>query len=251
MPILTDIVDSRILKIEISRPEKRNSLNAEMITELTTAFAQAEKDKAIRVVLLHAQQGIFSAGSDLEESLKAPSDEAAKALTDAVSRCSKPVIACVQGPAVGLAVTLLYCSDLVYCSDNALFSLPYTALGLTPRYGVSLLVAQNAGIRKAMQKILLSEPISANEAFAMNLVNGVFAENLTYDRTLATAKRLAQLSPVAVAESKAVLKQIFADKLQQAARLEETAFERAARTDYAKEAHAAFLEGRSPDFSDK
>ena len=244
MPILHTLADS-ILDIEISRPEKRNTLDRDMLETLAELFLAADKDAAVRAVFLHAQPGIFSAGEDIDKG----DDEAAERMLRALEGCSKPVVACVEGPAVGLAVAMLYACDLVYASDSALFSLPFTALGLTPRYGVTLLVAQNAGIRKAAQKLLLSEPISATEAFAMNLVNGVFPAEDVRKQAAGRAIRLAGLSPVAVQQTKSVLRAVLAERLEEVRQSEEAAYGKAAASSYAREAKEAFLQGRKPDFS--
>jgi enoyl-CoA hydratase/carnithine racemase len=244
MPIIHNLADS-ILDIEISRPEKRNSLDRDMLDSLAELFIAADRDDAVRAVFLHAQPGIFSAGEDIAHG----DDAAADRMLSALVACSKPVVACVEGPAVGLAVAMLYACDLVYASDSALFSLPFTALGLTPRYGVTLLAAQNGGIRKAAQKLLLSEPISANEAFAMNLVNGVFPADQVRKQSAGRAIRLAGLSPVAVQQTKSVLRAVLARQLEDVRQIEDEAHARASASPYAKEARAAFLEGRKPDFS--
>ncbi len=244
MPIIHNLTDS-ILDIEIRRPEKRNTLDGEMLESLAELFRSAQSDSTVRVVFLHAQPGIFSAGEDLAEEVGA----AAGRMMAALSSCTKPVVACVQGPAVGLAVAMLYACDLVYASESSLFSLPYTALGLTPRFGLTLLAGQNAGYRKAAQKMLLSEPISANEAFAMNLVNGVFPDEKVLEQAAARATRLASLSPVAVQQTKTLLRGALYGALEAVQEAEEAACGKAAASAYAKEAKAAFLAGRKPDFS--
>ncbi|MDO4937642.1 MAG: enoyl-CoA hydratase-related protein, partial [Sutterellaceae bacterium] len=163
-------IENHILTVEIARQEKRNALDAAALEALTEVFTQAAQNDDVRVVFLHAQPGIFCAGGDLSEQLKNPSaepDTPTGRMIEALSACTKPVIACVEGPAVGLAVTMLYYCDMVYAGSRALFSLPFTALGLTPRYGASLLTLMNAGYHKAAEKILLSEPITATEALDM------------------------------------------------------------------------------------
>ena len=179
MPILHQVLDDNVLRLEISRPEARNTLNAAMLDELTAHIVKGDATDDIHAVLIHAQPGIFCAGGDLKEQLthlSADADTPAGRLIEALKNCRKPVVACVAGPAVGFGVTLLYYCDLVYASSSSLFALPFTALGLTPRFGVSLLALQNAGYHKAAEKILLSEPISATEALQMGIVSAVCAD---------------------------------------------------------------------------
>ena len=251
MPILHQVLDDNVLRLEISRPEARNTLNKTMLDELTEHFLKADADDEIRAILLHAQPGIFCAGGDLKEQLtqlSAESQTSGGRLIEAMKRCKKPIVACVAGPAVGFAVTLLYYCDLVYVSSSSLFALPFTALGLTPRFGVSLLALQNAGYHKAAEKILLSEPISATEALAMGLASGVYADEEVFAQADARVKRLAAMPAFAVQNAKALLRSAWSRRLDDITREEQTVFAQAAATPQAQEACAAFLEGRMPNF---
>lgn len=250
MPIIHSI-NEHILTIEISRPEKRNTLDDEMLESFTELLIKATNDEDVRAVLIHAQPGIFCAGGDLAQQLKAPSadpDTPTGRFIDSLSNCSKPVLAAVEGPAVGLAVTMLYYCDLVYAGERALFSLPFTALGLTPRYGASLLTLLNAGYHKAAEKILLSEPISAKEALDMRLVSGVFPDDMVRAQTLARAQRIAKMSPQAVQSAKALLREAWSQRLAALTASESRTFAQTSVSEQAKQACAAFLEGRVPSF---
>ncbi len=250
MPII-DTLKDHILTIEISRPEKRNTLNKEALDSLTELFKKADADEDVRVVFLHAQPGIFCAGGDLAEQLADPSAEPntpTGRMIEALSSCRKPVVACVEGPAVGLAVTMLYYCDLVYAGSSALFSLPFTALGLTPRYGASLLTLLNAGYHKAAEKILLSEPINATEAWDMRLVSGVFADDQVRNQTTARVDRLSKMSPVAVQSAKKLLRRAWSERLNALRDEEAQEFALASQSPQAKEACRAFLDGRLPKF---
>lgn len=126
MPILTTFHDN-VLQLEISRPEKRNTLDKTMLESLTEAFTRADADETVRAVFLHAQPGIFCAGGDLKEQLtdlSADSTTPTGRFIEALKNCRKPVVACVAGPAVGLGVTMLYYCDLVYASASSLFPCP-------------------------------------------------------------------------------------------------------------------------------
>ena len=250
MPVIESFSE-HILTLEISRPERHNTLDAAMLSELTAAFEKASTDEDVRVVVLCAQPGIFCAGGDLTEQIKdlnADEDSPSGRMLAALSGCTKPVIACVEGPAVGLAVTMLYYCDLVYAGSRALFSLPFTALGLTPRFGVSFLAAASCGLHKAAEKILLSEPITAQEALSMGIVSGVLDDAQVKEQTLARASRLAKLSPLAVQSSKRVLRSSLQEALLAMQKIEAQTFNEVARSEQAKEACDAFLEGRMPKF---
>ena len=247
---LNQVLEQRVLTIEISRPEKRNTLDAKTLEEFTSLLANAEADDNVRVVVITAQPGIFCAGGDLKEQLENPNasaDSPAGRFITQLQSITKPVIACVEGPCVGFGTTILYYCDLVYAGASSLFSLPFTALGLTPRFGASYLAVASAGLHKAAEKILLSEPISAQEALQMGLVSAVFEDDVVRAQTLARAQRLAKLSPAAVQASKKLLRSALDKHIETVREQEAVAFEAAAATDAAKEACAAFLEGRKPN----
>lgn len=247
---LNQVLEQRVLTIEISRPEKRNTLDAKTLEEFTSLLANAEAEDNVRVVVITAQPGIFCAGGDLKEQLENPNasaDSPAGRFITQLQSITKPVIACVEGPCVGFGTTILYYCDLVYAGTSSLFSLPFTALGLTPRFGVSYLAVAAAGLHKAAEKILLSEPITAQEALQMGMISAVFEDNVVRAQTLARAQRLAKLSPVAVRSSKELLRLAMNKHIEAVREREAVAFETAATTPAAKEACAAFLEGRKPN----
>ncbi len=250
MPLI-QTQEERVLTIEISRPEKRNTLNAATLEEFTAILEATKASPDVRAVVIAAQPGIFCAGGDLAEQLKALSaadDTPTGRFIATLASFTKPLLACVEGPCVGLGTTILYYCDLVYASRRSLFSLPYTALGLTPRYGISALAVKAAGLHKAAEKLLLSEPISAEEALAMGIVTGLFEDAEVRSQVKARAVRLSKLSPLAVQKTKALLQTARGDL--DAVRLREAAaFEEAAKSEAAKEACSAFLEGRKPNIN--
>ncbi len=251
MPILHQVLDDHVLRLEISRPEARNTLNEAMLADLADHFVKGDADDGIHAILLHAQPGLFCAGGDLKEQLthlSADAETPAGKLIEAMKACRKPIVACVAGPAVGFAVTLLYYCDLVYASSSSLFALPFTALGLTPRFGVSLLALQNAGYHKAAEKILLSEPISAGEALQMGLVSALYADEEVFAQADARVKRLAAMPAFAVQNAKKLLRSAWSRRLADITAEEQAAFAAAAATPDAQEACSAFLEGRMPNF---
>lgn len=239
-----------ILHLTIDRKERRNALTCDMFRTLAKALADAESDPKVRVVLLKGAGSVFSAGADLEEMLAAPEDAEAAAgeFFAAIRAFTKPVIAQVNGPCVGEAFTaLLYC-DLVYAGPHALFSLPSVALARTPRWGAGAIITAAAGFPKAAEKLLLSEPISADEAEAMRLITRVVEDEHLDNVVAAKTARLAVLPPLAVAGTKTVLKAARSEEIEKSIRLEEEIYARQSATPEAAEALKAFLEGRRPVF---
>jgi enoyl-CoA hydratase/carnithine racemase len=241
-----------VAEIEIARPEKKNALTAAMYQQLAEAIAAAQADDAVKAVLIRGQADIFTAGNDLEDFMHSPpagTDAPVFRFMTALSRADKPVVAAVNGPAVGIGTTLLAHCDLAYCSDDAKFTMPFVSLGLCAEFGSSLLVPLAAGYHKAAEKLLLSEPLSAEEALEMRLVNRILppAEVLPYARR--QAERFVQLPAGGVRATKRLMKSAWQAATEKAIADEAASFAALLRSAEAKEAFAAFFERRKPDFS--
>ena len=160
MDIQTTTADG-VLTLEFNRPERKNAITGAMYTMLADALRAADTDPQVRAILITGKPEIFTAGNDLEDFLHNVGEGAMSAsrpvfqLMRALEGCSKPVVAAVAGAAVGIGTTLLMHCDLVYCADNARFSMPFSQLGLCPEFASSLLVAQSAGYTRAAEKLML------------------------------------------------------------------------------------------------
>jgi enoyl-CoA hydratase/carnithine racemase len=243
-----------IASIEIARPEKKNAITVAMYQQLADAVKAAGNDATVRAVLIHGQPEIFTAGNDLEDFLAQKSREMGAdapvfQFMRALGGCEKPVIAAVNGAAVGIGTTMLMHCDLVYCGDTALFSMPFVSLGLCPEFASSLLIPLNAGYHRAAEKLLLSEPISAEEAVEMRIVNRILppAEVLPFAQR--QAARIAQLPPASVRETKRLLRAGWRSAVEKALAEEGQSFGRLLSSPEAKEAFTAFFERRKPDFT--
>jgi enoyl-CoA hydratase/carnithine racemase len=249
--ILTEHLGA-IARIQIARPERKNAITADMYAALADALAAAETDPSVRVILLHGQPDIFSAGNDLEDFLRRPpqgADAPVFRFMAALSGATKPVVAAVNGPAVGIGTTLLLHCDLAYCADDSRFSLPFVNLGLCPEFGSSLLLPLAAGYRRAAEKLLLGEPASAEEALDMGLVNRILPPAEVLGHARRQCIRLAQLPPEALRETKRLLKAGWRSAVERAIGDESATFGRLLASGDAREAFSAFLERRAPDFS--
>ncbi len=240
-----------ILRLTLSRPQKRNSINSEMFDMLTSTLVAAAKDESVRVVLLEGGEEIFSAGVDLEQVSKNPEevDRAAEAFFEELKNFSKPIVARVNGPAVGAAFAMLMYCDMVYASEKALFSIPAIALARTPRFGTIPLMCASAGHPRAAEKLLLSEPITAQEAYDMHLITAFFDDETLNNAVAAKVARLAVLPPGAVQASKTLLRHARELRLQGFASAERSIYEAQVISGEAHEALDAFLTGRKPVFN--
>ena len=251
LTILAEQQDGLLL-LTLNRPDKRNALNTDMYLALTGAFQQAALDESVHVVLLQGQQECFTAGNDLADFMGKSSLEADDPILQflhTLADFTKPVIAAVGGPAVGIGTTLLLHCDLVYAGDNAAFSLPFVNLGLCPEAASSLLLPQMLGYHRAAEALLLGEPFMAEAALEVGLVNRVLPPTECNAYAQAQAKKLAAKPLASLVATKRLMKQG-----QQAAtlqRIEEEGhtFGQLLRGPAAKEAFSAFMQKRRPDFS--
>ena len=246
MTIVTETAGA-VARIQIARPQRKNAITADMYAALALALQAAEEDDSVRVILVHGQGDVFSAGNDLEDFLRAPPQDADAPVfrfMAALSGAAKPVVAAVNGAAVGIGTTMLLHCDLAYCADDSRFSLPFVNLGLCPEFASSLLLPLAAGYQRAAEKLLLGEPASAEEALAMGLVNRILPPAEVFPYAQRQCARLAQLAPAAVRETKRLLKAGWREATARAIGNESAAFARLLQSDEAREAFSAFLQRR-------
>jgi enoyl-CoA hydratase/carnithine racemase len=252
MTIRTETADG-VARIEIARPGKKNALTVAMYTQMTEAIAAAHADSTVRALLIHGQPDIFTAGNDLEDFINAPPRDGMDApvfrFMQALAAAEKPVIAAVNGAAVGIGTTMLMHCDLAYCADNAMFSMPFVSLGLCSEFASSLLMPLAAGYHKAAEKLLLAEPISAEEAFDMKIVNRILPPGEVLGYAKKQAARFNALPPASVRETKRLMKSGWKAVVDRTIADEATTFGRMLQRPEAKEAFTAFFERRKPDFS--
>jgi len=242
----------RIRRIELARPEKKNALTADMYAALAAAFESADADADVRVVLIHGAGGAFTSGNDVRDFLeleRAPGGSPASGFLRAIAAARKPVVAAVEGPAVGVGTTMLLHFELIFAAPTARFQLPFVPLGLLPEAASSLLLPMLAGYQRAAELLLLGQPFTAEKALAAGIVTEIVpeAELLEYARTAALA--LAMLPPESVRMTKALMKRASAGAVRERMDEELGLFGERLRSPEAKEALSAFLEKRKPDFS--
>ena len=197
-----------LLRIWLNRPDKKNALTTDMYAGLTELFRQASADNDIRVVMLNGGEN-FCAGNDLRDFLEQPGDflhSPAGRFLLTIAQFDKPLLAAVDGYAVGIGTTLLLHCDLVYCSNRATFSLPFVNLGLVPEFAASLLLPQSAGYRLAAELLLLGEPFDAATALRAGLVNAICEPERLMEHSLGIAEKLATKPAQALRETRALLR---------------------------------------------
>lgn len=244
--------ESGVMTITFNRVEKKNSISSAMYATMADALVEAEKSNAVRVVVFQGHEAIFSAGNDIGDFLNGPpstQESPVFRFLNAISTFSKPVLAAVCGPAVGIGTTMLFHCDLVYAGDNAAFSMPFVNLGLCPEAASSLLVPQMMGYHRAAEALLLGEPFMAEAALEVGLVNRVLPPLETNNYAQAIAKKLAAKPTSSLVETKRLMKKALASSVKAQMSEEAVSFGRMLREPAAKEAFGAFLEKRRPDFT--
>lgn len=250
-PIET-FTQSGVLRIGIHRPEKKNALTQQMYQQLTAAFEQAEQDEQVRVILLHGTSDCFTSGNDLRDFVDNPphgEESPVFRFLRAISSAQKPIIAVVNGPAVGIGTTLLLHCDLVFAGEDARFQLPFVNLGLCPEAASSYLLPKLIGHLQASELLLLGEAIDARRAEQLGLVNRIYPNSKLFQRAIFKAQQLAEKPPAAIRLTKSLLKQEQAGPVAEVMRTEGKLFLELLQQPEAQEAIGAFLQGRPADFS--
>ncbi len=250
--LISTELNHRVLTIRLNRPEKKNALNLAMYDALTDALNGAGSDKAVRVIYVTGNGDAFTSGNDIMDFVQnPPKDENSPVgrFLQALVEAEKPLIAGVNGLAVGVGVTMLPHCDLVYAADTASFRMPFVSLGVVPEAGSSYLLPRIMGHQRAAELILLAESFSPQTAKECGLVNRIVALAQLEETAQASAKKLAELPPNAVRLSKALLKRGSMQAVQEAMSEEAKQFMPLLTGPEAMEAMQAFLERRKPDFS--
>jgi enoyl-CoA hydratase/carnithine racemase len=241
--ILTETVAPGVVQITMNRPDRRNALDRASYAGLIAAIAAAEADEATRALVLTGAGNCFTSGNDIRDFAAAAGDgpRIAMGFLTAISTARKPIIAAVEGFAVGIGATMLLHCDLAFAGSAASFRLPFVTLGLSPEGASSYLLPLVAGSKRAAELLMLGEAFGADVACEAGLVNGVVAEGEALQAALAKATALAALPPQSVALTKLLLKRGAAEAVAETIATEARHFGERLRSEEAQAAFAAFL----------
>jgi enoyl-CoA hydratase/carnithine racemase len=241
-----------ILRVQLNRPNKRNAMTSAMYLALASIFNEAANDDNTRAVLWHGAGDSFCAGNDIEDFLKNPpgaGESPQGRLMEALVNFDKPVVAAVQGAAIGGGTTMLTHCDFIYAGESAHFQMPFINLAVVPEFGSSCSVPARIGHQRAAELILLGTPFDARRAAELGLVTQVLSDKDVLARATETAGKLAAKPAAALQASKRLMKQPFRGQIKAAMKAENEEFSAQVRSEDAKEAFTAFLEKRKPDFT--
>ncbi len=242
----------RVLHLTLNRPAARNALNNALLSELASTLEAAASDSEISVCVIAGNERFFAAGADLnemaEKDLAATLNDIRPQLWARINAFNKPLIAAVNGYALGAGCELALLCDLVIAGENARFGLPEITLGIMPGAGGTQRLIRSVGKSLASKMVLTGESITARQALAAGLVSDVYPEALTLEYALQQAALMARHSPLALQAAKQALRQSQEVALQAGLAQERQLFTLLAATDDRREGIDAFLQKRTPDF---
>ena len=250
--VLIERPDERVAVIRLNRPEARNALNMATRQALAERFAELGEDETTRCIILTGGEKIFAAGADLRDMVERTPVEMfarrSERLWKPIADCPKPVIAAVNGYALGGGCELAMHCDIVVAGEGASFGQPEVRVGIMPGAGGTQRLVRAVGKFRAMKILMTGEPVSARDALAMGLVSEVVADAEVFERALAIAQTIAKMPPLAIMQIKeAVLAGVDAS-LETALMLERKANQLLFATRDQKEGMRAFVEKRKPRF---
>ena len=250
--VLTEL-HNHTLTVRLNRPDRKNALTHEMYTALGDALQQAEQNDQVRCVLFCGSEDCFTAGNDLGDFTKglpgAFQETPVGRFLFLLASSGKPVVAAVNGPAVGIGTTMLLHCDMVVAGENARFQMPFANLGLCPEGGSSLLLPAWLGRVRAAELLMLGDAFTAEDAKTMGLINQICPPEDTENQARTLCDRLSAQAPAAIRATKEMLNRPTLESLKEAMLAEGERFSERLKSDEAAEAFAAFKEKRKPDFS--
>ena len=252
--VRTEVVNG-VLTLTLNRPEKKNALTRAMYQALAAGINGAEHDRNVRCVLLQAEGDTFTAGNDMADfaainrgeppTHEGPTDN--NPLIEALARTRTPLVAAVNGRAVGIGTTMLLHCDLVFVAEDALLTTPFVNLALVPEAASTLLLPARIGHARAFAMFVLNEAVNASTAVAWGIANASVPGPELRARARAAAEAIAAKPASAVVLTKALMRD--PEGLAAHMEIERAHFSRQLKSAEAKEALTAFAEKRAPDFS--
>jgi enoyl-CoA hydratase/carnithine racemase len=252
---MSDIVTEQsgnVLRVQFNRPTKKNAMTSAMYIAMADILNGAAKEDGVRVVLWHGSGDSFCAGNDIEDFLKnppGPGDSPQSRLMNAFIAFEKPIVAAVQGAAVGGGTTMLTHCDFVYAGESAKFQMPFINLALVPEFGSSYSIPARLGYLRAAELIQLGKPFDAQRAAEFGLVTRVVPDRELLERATETAQKLAEKPAGALQACKRLMRDSVRSQLERAVKLENEEFSARLRSAETQEAFRAFSEKRPPDFT--
>lgn len=250
--IVRKMSEGAVAHIQLNRPEALNALNPKMMSELGESLRQMDDDDSIKVVVISGNEKAFAAGADIKQMADKNAVEMYMAdqldPLDSIRKMKKPVIAAVNGFALGGGCELAMLCDMIIASETAQFGQPEIKIGVIPGAGGTQRLTRAVGKALAMEMILTGRFISAEEAFRAGLVNKVVPEGSCLEEALELARQIAAMPPLAVRMAKEAVLKAFEMPLEEGLQFERKNFYFLFATKDQKEGMKAFMEKRKARF---
>ena len=250
--VTVEIRQDRVAIIQLNRPEARNALSLSIRQGIADAIESADRNDAVGAIVITGGNTVFAAGADLVELRSRSVHDAAfktsRVAWIALENCSKPVIAAVNGYALGGGCELTLHCDIIVAGTSARFGFPEVKVGIMPGAGGTQRFLRLAGKTVALRYLLTGDFFTAAQAQQWGMVSDVVADAETFDHALQLAQRIAAAPPIAVAEMKEIVRLGGDASLPTALALERKSFQLLFATEDRNEGITAFFEKRSPTF---
>jgi enoyl-CoA hydratase len=253
--VIVERASSDIVILKINRPQVRNALNLAVRTRLADEVARAGADETVRCIVITGSETVFAAGADIGEMADAGPVEVMSRNVQkywrVLTECPKPLIAAVEGFALGGGLELALCADIIVAGEGAKLGLPEVKVGILPGGGGTQKLARLVGRQRAMLLIMTGRMFGAAEALSMGVVSEVAPAGHALARALDIAGEIAAMPPISITQIKEIVNAGLNAPLETALMLERKAFQLQFATLDQKEGMQAFLEKRKPKFEGK
>lgn len=206
---VTITTENRVTTVTMARPDKRNAISQAMYASMAGALRDYDASDQSRALVITGEGEYFTAGNDLKDFAMGSDPNSPPPVVqflEAISTCSKPVIGAVNGPAIGVGLTMLLHCDLAFASENAAMSAPFVGLGLVPEAASSLLLPQAVGAAVANDIFMTGRALTAQEALQFGLVSRVFGQDEFASAVAEIALHIANSAPTALKQTKALVR---------------------------------------------
>jgi enoyl-CoA hydratase len=254
-PLLVERPSDAIVVFRINRPQVRNALNLEVRARLADEVTRHAADEKIRCLIVTGSDAVFAAGADIGEMAEAgPVEVMARNVQKywrTIMDCPKPVIAAIEGFALGGGLELALCADIIVAGEGARLGLPEVKIGILPGGGGTQKLARLVGRQRAMLLLMTGKMFSAAEALSMGVISELAPTGQALARAIEIAREIAGMPPIAVMQIKEIVNAGLNAPLETALMLERKALLLQFATRDQKEGMRAFLEKRKPTFEGK